>query len=238
MKRSLPFLAASALAAAIAAPAAAHEAGDWIVRAGVGVVDPKNDNLNLGSVDLGGGISLASASLQVDNATSMTLMGTYMFTPNWAIDVLASWPFKHDINVSATISDGVTTESGTVKLGSTEHLPPTVSLQYHFMPDGKFQPYAGLGANYTTFMSEELTSDAQDAGISGLSLDSSFGVAGQLGADWMINDQWLVNFDLRYIKIGTDATLTIDDGTGPVSGSVGTVDIDPWVYSLNLGFRF
>ena len=31
--------------------------------------------------------------------------------------------------------------------------PPTVSLQYHFLPDAKFQPYAGFGVNYTHFFS-------------------------------------------------------------------------------------
>ena len=34
-----------------------------------------------------------------------------------------------------------------VKIGETKHLPPTFSFQYHFLPDGQFQPYAGLGLN-------------------------------------------------------------------------------------------
>ena len=238
MKRSMHRVAVGALTALVMMPAGAHEAGTWILRAGVGTVDPKSDNLDLGSAQLAGGISLSSAQVEVDSGTSLTLTGTYMFTENWAFDVLASWPFKHDIDVAATISDGTTTASGTIPLGETEHLPPTFSVQYHFLPDGVFQPYAGAGLNYTTFFSEEVSGDARAAGVTNLSLDDSFGLALQVGADWMLNDSWSINLDIRWIDIETDATLTIDDGTGPESGDIGKVEIDPWVYSLNIGYRF
>lgn len=76
----------------------------------------------------------------------MTLSRTYMVTENWALDIFASLPFNHDID--ATLDDGV--ESVTVPLAETKHLPPTVSIQYHFAPDANFQPYIGLGANRTT----------------------------------------------------------------------------------------
>lgn len=237
MKRLIR-LALTAALIIVALPAQAHEAGQWIVRAGVGTVEPKSNNLNLGSVDLDGGITLTSATVEVDSGTSLTLSGTYMFTQNWAFDILAAWPFKHDIDVSASISDGVTTTSGVIPLGETEHLPPTFSIQYHFLPDGTFQPYVGAGVNWTIFFSEEVTSDAVAAGVTSLKLDDSLGLAAQLGADWLLNEKWLLNFDVRWINIETDATLTVDDGTGAVTGEVGTVEIDPWVYSLNIGYRF
>ena len=75
--------------------------------------------------------------------------------------------------------------------------------------------------------------------LTGLSLDDSVGVAAQLGADWTFADHWSLNFDVRWINIETDATLTLDDGVNaPVAADVGTVEIDPWVYSINLGYRF
>jgi len=240
MKTSKYLLAAGALLALVASPAFGYEAGTWVLRAGVGVVAPKSDNLNLGTLDLGGGLQLTSASLDVDDGTSLTLSGTYMFTQNWAFDILASWPFEHDIDVSATIDDGVNAPvSGSVPIGSTEHLPPTFSIQYHFLPDATFQPYVGAGVNWTTFMSEKVTSDAADAGIVGLSLDDSFGAALQFGGDWVFGNNWLVNFDVRWINIETDAEVTLDDGiNAPVTGEIGTVEIDPWVYSINIGYRF
>ncbi|MEJ2298461.1 MAG: OmpW family outer membrane protein, partial [Woeseiaceae bacterium] len=119
-----------------------------------------------------------------------------------------------------------------------EHLPPTFSVQYHFAPQADFQPYVGLGVNYTTFLSEDLSRDVIEAGFADFSLDDSFGVAAQFGADWMLSGQWLINFDIRWIKIEADLEGTIDDGTGPVTADLGTVKIDPWVFAVNLGYRF
>ncbi len=239
MKRVVVWLAAIGAAAMIATPAMAHEAGKWIFRGGVGMVSPKSGNLKFpGDVPVGGGITLESGSIEVDDGTSLTLSGTYMFTENWALDILASAPFSHDIDVKATINDGVTSVSGVVPLGETDHLPPTFSVQYHFSPTAKFQPYVGLGLNWTIFFSEDLTSDAEAVGFEDISLDDSFGLAAQIGADVALNEKWLLNFDVRYIDIETDAKVTLDDGTGPVTGKIGTVAIDPWVYQINLGYRF
>jgi outer membrane protein len=222
--------------AAVAAPAVAHEAGEWVFRGGVGMVAPKSNNLDIN------GLSIPpvtiDASVDVDDGTSLVLSATYMFTRNWAFDILAAAPFKHDIDLSATIDDGTTVASATVPLGEVKHLPPTFSVQYHFTPDSNFQPYAGLGVNWTLFSSEKVSGDAQAVGVQSLKLDDSVGLAAQVGADWMINDNWLVNFDVRYINIESDAKLTIDDGTGPETGDIGTVDINPWVFSLNIGYKF
>src|SRR5690606_5271359 len=48
MKHSLRLLLASTLAAVVTAPAVAHEAGTWVLRAGVGTIQPKHDSLRLG----------------------------------------------------------------------------------------------------------------------------------------------------------------------------------------------
>lgn len=233
MKRTLVVLTSAILSVALAGPAFAHEAGQWIFRAGVGQVAPKSNNLTETVVDEGTTIGVA---LDVDNGTSLTLMGTYMFTENWAFDILAAWPFTHDVNGAISIDDGVNPPLNfSTKIAEVEHLPPTFSIQYHFLPDGTIQPYVGLGVNYTTFTSEKFTDiviDGENLGTLGdsLSLDDSFGVAAQFGADWMLNDNWLLNLDVRWINIESDMTV---DGL-----DIGTVKIDPWVYSLNVGYRF
>ena len=223
MKSSKYLLAAGALLALVASPALAYEAGTWVLRAGVGVVAPDSDNL---VVDDGA----ARITVNVDDGTSLTLMGTYMFSRHWAFDILASWPFNHDIN--ATISDGVTSE--TAKIAETDHLPPTFSVQYHFLPDSTIQPYVGAGVNYTTFFSTDVEQALVDLGIDDIDLDDSFGFALQLGADWTFGNRWLLNFDLRWIDIESDLDVT----SGGVTGELGTVKIDPWVYSINVGYTF
>ena len=228
MKSSKYLLAAGALLALVASPALAYEAGTWVLRAGVGVVAPDSDNL---VIDDG----IDTTTIDVDDGTSLTLMGTYMFTPNWGFDVLASWPFNHDINVSITDNADPGFNPLSAKIGETDHLPPTFSIQYHFLPDGTLQPYVGAGLNYTTFFNTDVEQALTDlTGVTDIDLDDSFGLALQLGADWTFGNRWLVNFDLRYIDIESD--LTVSDGVD--SAELGTVKIDPWVYSINLGYSF
>ncbi len=232
MKTRSMTLLALVLALGVSGVASAHEAGEWIVRAGIGNVDPKSDNLELGTFTVPVGLTIANTAVQVDSGASLTINGTYMFTDNWALDILGALPFSHDIAVSSSDL------AGDLPLGETKHLPPTVSVQYHFTPEAAFQPYVGLGLNYTTFFDEEVTSEAVGVGVTDISLDDSFGLALQVGADFEINEQWLVNVDLRYIDIETDATLTTNDGTTVGSLDAGTVEIDPLVYSISIGYRF
>ena len=245
MKRLTVGLTSVLLSVALATPALAHEAGQWIVRGGVGTVMPKDDNLSLGDFDLvvppDVDLSVTNSAVQVDDGTSLTLSFTYMFTDNWALDILAAWPFKHDIDIDATVTDNIggTTTSGALPFGEVEHLPPTFTVQYHFAPEAEFQPFVGLGVNYTTFLTEDLDSLWPTVGITDYSLDDSFGLAAQVGADWMLNDKWLINFDVRWISIETDLSATLDDGINPpITGELGTVTIDPWVFAVNLGYQF
>ena len=200
-KLKTALLAGMALSMGFAGTASAFEPGDWLVRVGATYVNPASDNHDI---------------VSVESDTSVSLNFTYMMTDVWALEVLAAVPFKHDIE----LLDGT-------KVGSTKHLPPTFSLQYHFRPTEQFQPYVGVGLNYTTFFSEK-TQDALE-GVD-LSLGDSWGLAGQIGFDVLFNDQWFFNLDVRYIDIDTKARLDGD--------SIGTVEIDPWVFGGHIGFRF
>ncbi len=198
---------AVALAGGLVAGAAqAYEAGDWLVRAGIWGVYPKSDNLSLGP----------NADINVDDGYSLGFNITYMATPNIGIELLGAWPFSHDITL---------TGAGTI--GETKHLPPTISVQYHFMPESNFRPYVGVGLNYTFFFDEDTKGALSGAD---LKLDDSWGVAGQIGMDIDVAPNWFMNVDVRYISIESDASL---NGVG-----IGTVEIDPWIVGLNIGTRF
>ena len=154
MKRLTLALSALLSLLLIAAPVQAHEAGKWVLRGGIGTVAPDSKNL-----DLGDGVFV-----EVDDGTSLVLSGTYMFSQNWAFDILAAYPFSHDIDVAGD------------KAASTDHLPPTFSIQYHLVPDGNFQPYIGVGLNYTMFFSTDTTGPLDGTN---LDLDDSFGFGWQ-----------------------------------------------------------
>jgi len=201
MKLRTALCAAGLLGAATVNTATAMEQGDWLIRIGASNVDPKSNNHELVSVDSG---------------TSATINFTYMMTASWAVEVLAAYPFEHDLY----LVDGP-------EVGSTKHLPPTVSLQYHFMPDSTFQPYIGAGVNYTTFFSEKLYGPLEG---NKLSLDDSWGLAAEIGADFMLGEAWFLNVSARFIDINTDAKVNGEN--------FGKVNIDPWVYGAHVGFRF
>lgn len=198
--------------------ASAREAGEWILRAGLSNVDPDSSNGTL----LGG-----AAELDVDDAWSLTFNGTYMITNFVGVELLAALPFEHDFG--ATVQ-GV----GDVDLGSTKQLPPTLSLQLHSMPigaAGRLHFYGGLGVNYTIFFDEELNGDAQALlGTDDISIDNSFGLAAQAGADYAITDNILLNFEVRYIGIEGDVELAGQD--------IGEAEVDPIVWGLNVGWFF
>lgn len=200
------------LAAMVAAPAAMAEQGDWILKAGATMVSPDSDNLTTEFAGL-------PLDVSVDDGTSLGLTLTYMVSDNIGVELLAAWPFQHDITGNL---DG--TALG--KIAETEHLPPTLSVQYHFMPDQAFSPYIGVGVNWTMFFSEKV----DPAVGNNLSLEDSFGLAGQIGVDFSIGEKWLLNADIRYIQIETDAKV---DGA-----NLGTVEINPLVYSLMVGYKF
>jgi len=239
MKIFIKMLVAAGLLALAASPAIAYEPGTFVFRAGVGTIQPKSSNLDFIFQDeIFGDVE---ACVDIANGTGMTLGGTYMINQNWAFDVLAALPIEHDINAELTIIDPGLLEvpvdyNARAKIGETKQIPPTFSFQYHFAPDRDFQPYFGLGLNWTTFSSTKLHPDMVDDEVSKLILDDSFGVAAQLGGDWQIGDRAVLSLDVRWMDIDSEVFVS---GPG-IEGKekIGTVEIDPWMYALNLGYRF
>jgi outer membrane protein len=199
-------------------PVFAYEQGDWVVRVGMTNVAPddSSNNVNVAGADLGVGVNVGSN-------TQLGLNFVYFYSPQLAIEVLAATPFSHDIGLD-TLGP----------LGSTKHLPPTISVNYYFAPpSARFQPYVGAGINYTIFFDEEFSRDNSNAGFSKLDLDNSFGLAAQVGFDYMLDEKWLVNASVHWLNIDTEANFDLNDSAGSVD-----VSIDPFVYSITAGYRF
>ncbi len=226
MKKTLiSAIVATTLASAIFAPAAlAYDKGDIVVRAGFTTVAPDDSSTNImAGSDLGLGVT-------VDSNTQLGLNIAYFVTDKWNVELLAATPFSHDINFG--IPDPLGTGD---QLGKTKHLPPTITANYFFNdPSAKFQPYAGIGVNYTVFFDEEFTGANSEASLADLDLDSSFGLSAQLGADYDIGDGIGINASIRYINIETDATFNL----GSTAGNIDKVTIDPWVYTVSVAYTF
>ncbi|MFL1527966.1 OmpW/AlkL family protein [Pseudomonas sp. O230] len=232
MHKSL--LSASLFALALAAPLAhAHEAGDIILRAGAITVNPKADSSSV-KVDQG---PLAGTDLHgkatMSSDTQLGLNFAYMLDSHWGIELLAATPFEHDVKIK-----GTTLGPANGKLGSLKHLPPTLSVVYYPL-DAKsvFQPYVGAGINYTWIYDEHVGSEASANGFSNFKADNSWGMAFQVGADYMITDNILLNAQVRYIDIDTTATVE-NNAVAPGTRAKVDVDVDPFIYMVGLGYKF
>lgn len=199
------------LSALMSANVLAHSEGDFIVRAGAATVSPNDSS----------GAVAGSSSIEfgVDSNTQLGLTLGYMFTDNISFEVLAATPFSH--NISAT---------GLGEIADTKHLPPTFMVQYYFGDsESDFRPYVGAGINYTVFFDE----GSKNPAVSDLSLDDSWGLAANVGMDYMINDDWFLNASVWYADIGTTAKYKFN-GTQFSTD----VDIDPWVFMIGGGYNF
>ena len=194
---------AAGLAAAVLCPSAmAYEAGNWINRMGAHWVEPKDDNHDV---------------VGVDGAAAITGSVSYFVAPSLALDLLIAFPFKHDITLNATGD----------KVGTTQHLPPTLSLMWYPAVAETWHPFIGAGLNYTTFFQEK-TEGALDG--TKLRLDDSFGLALAAGVEVDFATSFSLGLDVRYMDIDSKAYLDGD--------SIGKVRIDPIGVGISVGYHY
>lgn len=215
LKLGKVMLAAAALAlTAVSAPASAGDYnGDFLVRLQGTVVAPDS------SADVyAGGALIPGADADVSTEVLPTLTLTYFFNKNIAAELFCCFA-KFD-------AEGKGLLSGT-DLGSFWVFPPIVTLQYHFDSMGGFKPYVGAGVEYMAFFDE----GHSDIGGAKLHLDNAWGFALQAGFDLEVGQGWYLNADVKHVWLDTDASW---EGTNITS----KVDVDPWIVSVGLGYRF
>lgn len=195
---ALAACAALTTLAGIPAAQAAPAEGPWLVRVRAVHIDPANkDSTGL--------------DLSINSKVIPELDISYFVTPNIAAELILTVPQKHDVR------------AGSTDIGSLKHLPPTLTLQYHFLPEGTVRPYVGAGVNYTRFSSVNLPA--------GVSVDKdSWGWALQAGVDVKIADNLFLNLDIKKVQIRTDVAAA---GT-----NLGTFKVDPVLLGVGLGWRF
>lgn len=118
--------------------------------------------------------------------------------------------------------------------GQLEMIPITATLQYHFNPDGRIDPYVGLGAAYVLF---DRVSDFDDVGnidIDAIDFDDDVGLVVNAGLTFDITPTLAVYVDGKYVPVSSSATASF--ATGP--GTSTDIDINPLILSAGLGFQF
>ncbi len=159
--------------------------------------------------------------VNASGAVSPELTLTYFFTKNIAVQAIAA-STQHEISAGNTAL-------GHVDVGSAWVLPPTLTLQYHFLPDDRFSPYVGLGVTVAFFYA---TSPSEPV-VNKFSLDTGAGPALDVGFDYDISGHWFANFDAKQMFINT--TANIDSVAGRVTAKTA---LDPTVIGAGIGYRF
>lgn len=216
MKRLMKRLLTLTIAyAALAAPGAFAADGPWMVRARAVNLDMENKS------DAIPALAVPSDAIRVSDKTIPEVDISYFITKNIAAELILTVPQKHDVKVTQSAI-------GAFKAGTFRHLPPTLTLQYHFLPDGQFRPYVGAGVNYTRFSSVDLAVP----GVTKLRLENdSWGGALQAGVDVKLTENLFLNLDVKKIYINTD----IKNGVGT---KVSHLKADPLAIGIGLGWRF
>ena len=140
----------------------------------------------------------------------------YFFVPHWSTELVLTYPQTQDVYVEGT------------KIGTFTHLPPVLTAKYNFLPGQNFQPYVGAGVNFTLIFDTNLNVP----GVSALKLNStSVGPALQAGFDYKIQDHWYMNLDVKWVLLGSNVYL-------PGQVRISTVELNPWLFGLGVGYRF
>lgn len=231
-----------AVLSVFAAQNAQAEAGDFVVRLRATNINPSESSKLGEQTDKTYGAGTANllygnanANLQVDSNTIPELDLSYYVTKNIALELILALGTKHDVKTSS-IGAGLNKRA----LGEVNLLPPTLTAQWHFMPDQTFDPYVGAGVSFVRAMDNGLTADTIGGGRP-IRIDrSNWGAALQAGFDVNLQDGWLVNFDVK--KIWFDTTVKIDTqglaGTASGYRKIDDLDIDPLVVSVGFGKKF
>lgn len=217
MKKSC--LLAALIATAFAAPVSAQAEGPWMIR--LRALDMLVDNGNSNT-----SVVPALGKLEAEDKWFPEIDFTYFFTKNIAAELILTYPQKHDLEFAGT------------NIGSIKHLPPTLTVQYHFLPDGVYRPYVGVGINYTRFSGVKINAAPALGGVDApIDVDrSSWGLAGQVGIDFKVAPNWFVNLDAKYVQIEAENVRITG---GALAGTkVTDLDIDPWLLSVGIGYRF
>jgi outer membrane protein len=194
-------LIAAAVGLLVAGQVAAQES-PWLVRARAAKLSMANHDAT-------------PLDLSVNDKTIPELDVSYFFNKNVAAELILTIPQQQKVSAGAL---------GGAEAGSFVHLPPTLTLQYHFTNFNGYKPYVGAGVNYTKISRENI-------GAGQYTLEkSSYGYALQAGVDIPVTKQVSFNVDVK--KLGIQSEV-YSNGV-----SVGTFKLDPVVFGLGVGYRF
>jgi outer membrane protein len=208
----------------------------------------------------GPGTVIPWASTSTSYIIVPTLAVDYYINKNWSIEAICCVAPAHIQGIGSIKST----------FAHTWVFPPSLLIDYHFTNFGAWQPYVGVGVNFTDYFGTRVNNEswplffqpsgpltaasisafgvgAASAQFYNATVTPSWGVVGQAGLDYMFNEHWGLNLDVKYIMMEpTVHTKVAGIVPAPLTGLVGplyvpvrvALPLDPLVISAGLTYRF
>lgn len=223
VRRAAAALAGAALLV-LATSAQAQSKGSVVVRLGATQITPDVKSGDLTAP------SFPGTKADIESDTQPTGGITVMLSDNLALDLPLAAGFKHDI-----VGDGAI--AGVGKIGEVKALPVTLLLQYRLLPAAApLRPYVGIGPTYAKFYKARSTAalsaltGGTPANPTTIDVESKWGITGQIGLTAAIAPRWALDVSVLKTALKTRTTLS--------TGQTLDAKIDPWSFSVGVGYRF
>lgn len=233
-RRAAPLAAALALTAPVA-----HADSSTPNTIYVGVAYMQNHS---SLPDLSGYNTPPGLNLKVGNAATLGVTYVRDLPGPWSFELALGYPPRVRTEAMGANWAKLGIQPGT-GITDVDAISPTAFINYHFLGhDAKWDPFVGLGINYTRFTNTKaLSSVTSHLGPTDVSLSDSWGAAAHVGLIYHVNPRWAVVGTIAAADVQSDLTTTSYSPSNPsliTSQSKTHINFHPIVYTLAVGYSF
>ena len=173
------------------------------------------------------GMGVVDVDTKANDNVVPTLAVEYFFSNSISVETICCFT-QHHVNGDADLS-------GTNLVNHVLILPATVTAKFHLDTGGPIKPYVGAGPSLFIVFDEKPGSTAQALGVDKVKMSNSLGIALQGGVDIALGDngfglsldakKYFIKPTAKFYAAGTKVLETKHD-------------LDPWVLSAGVSYRF
>src|SRR5215471_7856127 len=190
--------------------------GRWFSRVGL-LIAPYHSSANIAT----NGQTLSGGTAEASSNLSVTFDVGYELTKNISLSVMSGIPVKPHVTGEGTAASlGV--------LGKVRYGPAIFSGYYRFPKTGRCRPYVGGGAAYAIILKNF------DGTVKNLDVHNNWGSVLQGGAEYEVNSNYTLYFDIKQVWLAVNAQGVLSDGT-PVKARI---TLNPSMITVGMKFHF
>jgi len=125
-------------------------------------------------------------------------------------------------------------EGPPVSFGELKMIPITGTLQFHFAPNGRFDPYIGAGVAYVLFDNLKSRDDLGDIDFDSINFEDDYGYVANVGFSFDMTPSIALNVEGKYVPIESAATAVFPDAPGQNF----QFKVNPLILSAGISLQF